>query len=75
MNPSSRDILNLIMLNKLGDALTGTSCVFETPSHINGYMLPTDHNELLFYGIYPLVSELGQELVRAGAYFGCFLFI
>jgi hypothetical protein len=65
MNPTSKEIFNLILSNQLGDALRGDVCVFSTPSHINDDMQPTDHNELLDRCIYPLVQQHGVDFIRS----------
>ncbi len=63
MNPTSKEIFNLIAANQLGRALRGEVCVFKTPSHINDDMRPTDHSELLEKGIYPLIQQHSVELI------------
>ena len=70
MNPSATDVLNLIKAGALTKVLRGEECVFSTPANINDDMRPTDHDELLERGLYPLARDndvryIQRELERA----------
>lgn len=63
MTPTAQQIDALIATNQLGRALRGELCVFTTPAEINDDMRPTDHDELLSKGIYPLVPLHGPGVI------------
>jgi hypothetical protein len=56
-------VKNLIISGRLYKAIRGEEFVFTTPPMINAEMQPTDHNELLSKGIYPLCNEMRADLV------------
>lgn len=65
MNPTSGDVLDLIKRQQLASILRGDLCVFSTPANINDDMRPTDHDELLVRGIYPLTQQCGVNFIVA----------
>lgn len=56
-------IKNLIASGRLYKAIRGEEFSFQTPPEINAELQPTDHNELLSKGIYPLCDVMGVEYI------------
>lgn len=63
MNPTPADVLDLIHSGRLAGVIRGDLCVFSTPANINDDMRPTDHEELLERGIYPLIQQCGVNFI------------
>lgn len=64
VGPSESRILAAIKAGTLPKVLRGEECVFTTPSSVNGDMRPTDHAELLEFGLYPIARELGASFIQ-----------
>lgn len=64
MSSSAEGVLRAIKSGNLARVLRGEECVFVTPSGVNDDMRPTDHAELLEFGLYPLAREIGADVVR-----------
>lgn len=64
MNPTEQDVLRAIKSGMLAKVLRGEECVFVTPPSINDDMRPTDHDELLTRGLYPLVTRHGIAYIQ-----------
>ena len=64
MNPTSEDLAKIIASNRLAEALRGEVCIFFTSAEINGSLRPTDHDQLLEKGIYPLIAQFGKEFLE-----------
>lgn len=56
--------MRAIKSGNLARVLRGEECVFVTPSDVNDDMRPTDHAELLEFGLYPLARDIGADVVR-----------
>jgi hypothetical protein len=63
MNPTAGNVLDLINSGLLASVIRGDLCVFSTPASINDDMRPTDHEELLEHGIYPLIQQCGVNFI------------
>jgi|GEM_PF-3590053 len=65
MSQAEQDVLNAIRSKSLTKVLRGEQCVFVTPANINDDMRPTDHDELLERGLYPLAQTYGVNRIQA----------
>lgn len=65
MTATAHDIDELLLADRLGEALRGERCLFNTPEVVNDDMRPTDHAEFLCKGFYPLAARHGAPLLAA----------
>ena len=65
MNPTPDDLMDAIVNHEFTKVLRGELYVYTTPAEINDDMRPTDHDELLEKGLYPLVAPMGLDVVTA----------
>lgn len=65
MNPSGADVLGAIKSGELAKVLRGEKFKFSTPASINDDMRPTDHDEFLERGLYPLARVHGTSYIES----------
>ncbi|QDQ25173.1 hypothetical protein FNU76_01700 [Chitinimonas arctica] len=58
------ELKNFIIDGRLSRVIRGEEFIFKTSFETNAKMQPTDHNEFLAKGIYPLCNELGNDNIR-----------
>lgn len=64
MKPTKEDIYREIKAHKLFQVIRGEICVFRTPPDINALLLPTDHDQMLIQGIYPLAEQYSPVFLQ-----------
>jgi hypothetical protein len=64
MRPSKEEIYEQIKLHNLYRVIRGEVCIFKTPPHVNAELLPTDHDQLLIQGLYPLATEYSPAFIQ-----------
>ncbi len=64
MSQADQNVLSAIRSKSLSKILRGEELVFSTPASINDDMRPTDHDEFLERGLYPLVKEYGANHIQ-----------
>ena len=64
MRPSKEEIYEQIKSHNLYRVIRGEVCIFETPSHVNAELLPTDHDQLLIQALYPLATQYSAAFIQ-----------